>query len=388
MKDPVLIKATRFLRRRKYDRAIKLLEPEVVNYRGSYTYYYIMGLSYLRTGIFNYAFDYFRRAHEVSRERNVPALQGLGVLHLRRGDTKRALDCYLKVQELDERNRVAKKALRVIRKYSGTEDLRGWAASTQIRGLFPPFPAEPITKSTFLVPFAWLLAAGALTYGGLIWRGVLPMPIKIDLHTTKRAGFASSALESEERQKPVEVGGSYRYVLTRDQVLSTYEQARELFNKRRDEAAKVPLNRILESNATEAVKGKARLLMSYMDEPGFDTLRDRFAYGEVKQEPALYRGCYVIWRGMATNLVREESSTSFDFLVGYDTRSTLLGIVPVKFMFSIAVNPEQPLEVLGRVTPVSTDKGLDIILEGVAVYQTALPFSGVGTTGADSDGAK
>jgi tetratricopeptide (TPR) repeat protein len=381
MKDPVLIKATRLLRRRNYDRAIKLLEPEVLNYRGSFTYYYILGLSYLYTGIFNYAFDYFRRAHEISREQNIPCLLGLGVLYLRRGDTKRALDCYLKVQELGERNRVAKKALMVIRKYSGTEDLRAWATSKQIRGLFPPFPSEPITKSTFLVPFAWLLVAGVLTYSALIWRYVVPMPqiIKIFLSAPRREGFDHSALEIAEWQQPVEEGGVYRYELTQEDVHRTYETARDLFNKYHDESAKMNLNRILESNASEAVKGKARLLVSYMEVPGFDTLRDRFAYAEVEKEPALYRDCYVIWRGIATNLEFGEAATSFELLVGYETRIRVQGIVPVRFAFSISVNPEQPLEVLGRVVPVSTDKGQDsIVIEGVALHQTALPFSNLG----------
>ncbi|MDR1326508.1 MAG: tetratricopeptide repeat protein [Treponema sp.] len=376
MKDPVLVKATRFLRRGRYNRAIKLLEPEVIRYRGNFTYYYILALAYLRTGIFNYAFDYFKRAREVKdRDRDLTVLLGLGVLYLRRGETKPAVSFYLKVQELDEHNRIARKALKIIRKYSGTESLRLWAdGPRRLKTLFPPPPPEPITTSTFVVPLACMFVAGALTYAALIWRGVLPMPIKLDF-STKRDGFSAVALELEERMKPVEVGGSYRYILTVGQVLDTYEEARDLFNKRHDELAKRNLNRILESNASESIKAKATLLISYMDTPGFDTLRDRFAYTDVKKEPAIYRDCYVIWRGMATNFTMEETSTSFDFLVGYDTRSVLQGIVPVHFNFSVAVNPEQPLEVLGRVVPISTDNSQNIKLEGLAIHQTALPFA-------------
>jgi tetratricopeptide (TPR) repeat protein len=375
VKDPVLVKATRLLRRGSYNRAIKLLEPEVLRYRGNFTYYYILALAYLRTGIFNYAFDYFKRAREVKgRELDLTVLLGLAVLYLRRGETKPAVSFYLKVQELDEHNRIARKALKVIRKYSGTESLRLWAdGHRRLRTLFPPPPPEPITASTFVVPLAGVCMAGTLTYAVLIWRGILPMPIKLDF-STKRDGFSAVALELEERMKPVEIGGSYRYILTVRQVLDTYEEARDLFNKRHDELAKRNLNRILESNASESIKTKALLLISYMDTPGFDTLKDRFAYTDVKKEPAVYRDCYVIWRGMATNFIMEETSTAFDFLVGYDTRSILQGIVPVRFTFSVAVNPEQPLEVLGRVVPISSDSGQDIMLEGIAIHQTALPF--------------
>jgi tetratricopeptide (TPR) repeat protein len=377
VKDPILVKATRLLRRGSHNRAIKLLEPEVLRYRGSFTYYYILALAYLRTGIFNYAFDYFKRAREVKgREHDVTVLLGLAVLYLRRGETKPAVSFYLKVQELNEHNRIARKALKVIRKYSGTESIRLWADdSRRLKTLFPPPPPEPITASTFVVPLACVLAAGALTYAALIWRGVLPMPIKLDF-STKREGFSAVALELEERMKPVEVGGSYRYILTVGQVLDTYEEARGLFNKQHDEPAKRNLNRILESNASDAIKTKARLLISYMDTPGFDTLKDRFTYADVKKEPAIYRDCHVIWRGMATNFIIEENSTSFDFLVGYDTRSVLQGIVPVRFNFAVTVDSQQPLEVLGRIVPISTDSGQDIMLEGVALHQTTLPFAG------------
>ena len=375
MKDPVLVKATRLLRRGRYNRAIKLLEPEVIRYRENFTYYYILALAYLHTGIFNYAFDYFKRAREVKgHDRDLTVLLGLAVLYLRRGETKPAVSLYLKVQELDERNRIVRKALKVIRKYSGTESLRLWADDRRLKTLFPPPPPEPITTSTFIVPLVCLFVAGALTYATLIWRGFLPMPIKLDF-SAKREGFSVVALELEERMKPVEVGGSYRYILTVRQVLDTYEEARDLFNKRHYELAKRNLNRILESNAAESIKTKALVLISYMDTPGFDTLKDRFAYTDVKKETAIYRDCYVIWRGMATNFTIEETSTSFDFLVGYDTRSVLQGIVLLRFNFAVAVNPEQQLEILGRVVPISTDNGQDIMLEGVAIHQTALPFA-------------
>jgi hypothetical protein len=71
---------------------------------------------------------------------------------------------------------------------------------------------------------------------------------------------------------------------------------------------------------------------------------------------------------MATNVRVTEQGTSFDLLVGYDTRKTLEGIVPVIFSIPVAINTERPLEVLGKIT-----LGLsysDIRLEGVAVHQS------------------
>jgi hypothetical protein len=51
----------------------------------------------------------------------------------------------------------------------------------------------------------------------------------------------------------VEIGGTYRYVLTKKAVLAEFEEARKLFLDYRDEAARLSINRILESNASVAV---------------------------------------------------------------------------------------------------------------------------------------
>jgi hypothetical protein len=132
------------------------------------------------------------------------------------------------------------------------------------------------------------------------------------------------------------------------------------------------LNRILESNASEPVKNRARILISYTVIPGFDTLKDRFSYSDVIKDPFVYRDCHVIWRGMASNLVVQQNHTSFDFLVGYDTYRTMEGIVQVNYDFAINVNPERPVEILGRIIPVSTDRAPGIRIQGVALNQAGL----------------
>jgi hypothetical protein len=71
---------------------------------------------------------------------------------------------------------------------------------------------------------------------------------------------------------------------------------------------------------------------------------------------------------MATNVDITDEYTRFDFLVGYDTRRTLEGIVPVVFDMPVAINPERPLEVLGKI--VVTSSYTDIMLEGVAIHQS------------------
>jgi tetratricopeptide (TPR) repeat protein len=364
--DPVLTRAVRALWRGKYGDVITMLEPEVVRYYDSLNYYYILGSACLRAGDLGGAFTYYKRAREI-KMLEPPVLLGLAVYYLHRGDTGKAVDLYLEVLDLDPRNRIAKRGLLVLRKHGGSEGIQGWIDSGKAKRLFPPLPQLRLSPVRVLIPAALCILALVLAGGILAKLGILPLG---NAAASERAGLSGIALEREDREMPVQIGGAYRYILTRDQALDLYEAGRRLFTGYRDEAAKLSLNRLIESNASDPLKNKARLLISYMEVPGFDTLKDRFSYAEVRQDPILYRDCYVIWQGMATNLTAGEAATAFDFLIGYDTRTRLEGIVQAHFDFSVPLNVERPLEVLGRVIPVSTAVGEEgIRLEGVALHQ-------------------
>jgi tetratricopeptide (TPR) repeat protein len=373
MMDPILRKAIRQARRRNFEGAIKTLEVEGANrYHGIFRYYYILAVSCLHINDFKGALEYFKLARKV-KARDPLALLGMGVLYLRRGETAEALEYYLEVQDLDPKNRIASRALGIIRKYGGQDRLSDWLESGELHKLYPPLPKLPLSPRYFLLPLAGLFVV--LTILGLLlvrFRVIdLPFP-------GNRTGIAATVLDREDRERPVETGGTYRYILTRGEVLDIYDRALSLFTDKRDEAARYNLNRLLESNASEGIKNKCRLVISYLEPPGFDTFRrrDNFTYSDVIRDPFLYRDCHVIWRGMATNLENLPNRTSFDFLVGYETRRTMEGIVRVTFEQAAAINPEKPLEVLGRVIPVSQEgspaAGFNIELQAVAIHQSGL----------------
>ncbi|MDR0411437.1 MAG: tetratricopeptide repeat protein [Treponema sp.] len=364
--DPVLTKAIRLLRQKKFWEVIHLLEPKIPLYYRSFRCYYLLGLAHLYSNSFGGALDYFKSARDVKmREPNV--LLGFAVLYLRRGETDRAVDFYLEVQDIDEKNRIAKKALKVIKKHSRTDTISEWVDSGRLPELYPPLPTIPFSLKKILAVMTCVLGVSIVVLCVLVAVRVVKPPFELPFQANPdRNGLVSSLLDQGDRSQPVQTGGVYRYILTRAQILNDYEKARGLFTTYNDEKAKVLLNRILESNAADSIKTKATILLSYMDVPGFDTLNDRIPFSDVVKDPFLYRDCYVIWQGMATNLIAEESSTLFDFLVGYDTRSKLEGIVPTRFNFSVSVNPEKPLEILGRI--VIEENGIGI--EGTAVHQS------------------
>ena len=362
--DPLLSKAAYLAKRRDYEGALKLLKTEEDRYNGSFKYYYLYAVICLHAGIFVDAKSNFEFARRI-KIKDTSTMLGLAALYLKRMNTVQAVDYYLDVQASDPKNKIAKRALSVIRKHSSSDELSDWLTPEKLVKLFPPIPAPLINARTALTAVLIFAAVIILTYGILVINKVLPSPVKKQ-NTRPTSEFV---LSGEERRSPVETGGSYSYILTRDQATDLYDKALSLFTSYRDEGAKIIINRILESNASESLKNKSRLLLSYTETPGFDNFKqiDNPSFTNVKAEPVIYRDVYVIWKGMATNVEITDDFLRFDFLVGYDTRTMLEGIVPVIFKNPVPVNPERPLELLGKIilTP-----SMDITLEGVAIHQS------------------
>jgi tetratricopeptide (TPR) repeat protein len=363
--DSFLNKVIILAKKHNYENALTALKDEEDKYYGSFKYYYLYGLFSLYSGNYAEAHENFNYARKIKI--NDPNLMlCFAVLYLKRMDTVQAVHYYLEVQELDPKNKIAKKALAVIRKYSAGEALSEWMTEN-LSKLFPVIPAPYVTVKTFFKIILILTAAVIIALIILINIKALPSPFKM----RNQRPTADFILSNQERRESVQTEGYYRYILTGAQAINLYDRALSLFTSYRDEEAKKSLNRILESNASEGLKTKARLLLDNMEVPGFDNFKrtDNPSFTDVMSEPAIYRNVHVIWRGMATNVEVTDAGTSFDFLVGYDTRRKLEGIVPVIYNSPVSINTDRPLEVLGKIT-LSSSYSEIIILEGVAIHQS------------------
>jgi tetratricopeptide (TPR) repeat protein len=362
--DSFLNKVAILAKKRDYEGALNALKDEEERYYGSFKYYYLYGIICLYSGNYAEAHENFNLARKIKLS-DPDLMLCFAVLYLKRMDTVQAVHYYLEVQELDPKNKIAKKALAVIRKYSAGEALSDWMTEN-LSKLFPPIPAPSVTPKTILNVSLIFAAAVIIIFVILINVKVFSNPFK----SKNQRPTSDFILSNPEKSESVQTGGYYRYILTRDQAIDLYNKALSLYTAYRDEEAKKSLNRILESNASEGIKSRASAMFANMEVPGFDNFKraDNPSFADVKSESAIYRNVYVIWKGMATNVSVTDEGTTFDFLVGYDTRKTLEGIIPVIFSIPVSINMERPLEVLGKITLDSSYS--DIILEGVAIHQS------------------
>ncbi len=351
----VLKKAHALFRRGKYSEVIRVLEPQVFLYRENALFYYLLGLSCLRTGDLGGAESYLNRASHIDDE-SVPVLLALAAVQVRRLRSDEALQTWLAVIEQDPNNRIAKRGLALLRAADSDAVLHEAIDGDRIVRYLP---SEAVSLSRPL-RVAGLIAVVGLLAGTALWVAPhLSQRVReFRGPEEERSGTELARLERETAEL-ASYEGQFRYVLTEPEIRQSFRRMGDYFNAFRDNRAMIEINRILNSNAAPELKRRAALLSEYIRAPGFADFQDNASFAEVSREPWLYADSYVRWSGRISNLDVGEEEIRFDLLVGYETERVLEGIVPVRLTFAARLHAAMAVEIIGRV--VVTDDRLDQI---------------------------
>ena len=360
MTQDVLTVAWKLMRRRKFATAIKLLEAREEIYEGNFEYYILLGTACLYVGDIGSAVTYFGEARKIKIS-DSRLLLGQAAIFLRRGDTDRALQYYMEIKDIDPANKIGANAVEFIRTRGDYDTICRWVDTGRIEQFYPPLGVNPEKIASVVIPAVCFVAGVVL---------VLALFPHKNYYKGERRDLTELSLTAEEKSNAQEKdlsGQTYGYILNDKQISKAYLDAMDYFQSHRDNAAQVEINRILNSNASVSIKQKARVLMSYLDEPTFDTLTDNPSYAAVEADPSLYLDAWVSWGGKITNAYLNENGIyTCQLLVGYESGEVVEGIVNVRFASAPNILPDQPVKILGKIC--SEDK--KIYLEGKAIYQS------------------
>lgn len=381
MAASILEQAKKQFARGNYQQVIQLLQPHVTQYvtsgdskdslynasfNKSFPFYLYLGLACLHAGDIGGAVDYLTCARRIKMT-DPDLLCAQAVLFLRRGDTARAIDYYLEAVEYNPNHALARDGLEFIRTHNTPEAIGEAVEAGEIKKYYPRPGVQTYHKKRLAV-FAG--AGGIALAAVIVILLLIKFPINFDFKVRgTRADLSSLMLLSEEKARPIDTSGTYRYSLSEKEVLKAYQNAQKYFQNSQDNLAQIEVNRILSSNAAQSIKYKARLLMGYFAVPGFDTVRDIPAYSDVRADIPLYLDCWTIWSGIATNIQTDGENTSFDLLVGYGDRVQLEGVVPVFCNFSVRIDSERPIEILGKIQ----QRGGVLFLKASGIHQSQVP---------------
>lgn len=360
MAQDVLTVAWKYIRRRKFATAIKMLENRSEIYEDNFEYYLMLGTACLYAGDIGTASSYYQRARKIKIS-DSRLLLGQAAIFLRRGDTDRALQYYMDIKDIAPNNKTMLNALEFIRKHGDYDTICRWVDTGRIEQFYPPLGVNPQVVTNIALPVL------ACIIGCIL---VISLVRRPDYSDGTRLDIKHLALSPEEKTSPQEQDLStqpYSYILSSKQITDSYNQALKYFQSKRDNAAQVEINTILNSNASVSVKQKAHVLMTYLEEPTFDTLVDNPSYKDVESDTTKYLDCWVSWSGKVSNAVlNPDGSYSCQLLVGYDSGENVDGIVAVKFNAAPNIVPDQPVRILGKIS-LEDEK---IYLRGKSVYQS------------------
>jgi hypothetical protein len=324
---------------KKYAQVISLLSPQIFLYRKEAKYHRLLGFACLYTGDFGGAYSYFQRARDISGS-DISTLLGLALVMLRRRKTTEALRLWLEVLDLDPDNRQAKKALNMA-KILEEED---WLDIIEKRRYSPILPAHPRLIKRLIVRWGVaILVIAAISVAGILVSSRLLNP------GDYRIGQELLDFELEDYSQ----GDYSRFatiILTDRELDAELQTVQRLFRQFRDNLVRYRGNRILLSNAPLDVKDRVALLLGQLSAPDFTDFNDNFSYSDVQQDPALYHGVYVMWRGRVANVITAEDRIQFDLLVGFESGRVVEGRVPVLIDFAAELQGGEAVELIGQLS--------------------------------------
>ena len=367
----VIDRAKSLMKRRKFSRAISMLEARSDFYDGDFEYYVTIAKACLYVGDFGSAASFYGKAREI-KINDTELLLGQAAIFLTRGDTERAVDYYLNILENDPRNVTAKEALDFIRTKGDYGTICRWNDSGKLKRFYPPVGMNP--SVIFRCALLGLLAGLGLAF--LVTNVSRSVPYykgnRANLESLARIEDSSLTLSSEEMAKT-----RISLILKKDEVRDSVNRCIAAFNEYKDNSAQIEINRLLNSNAGSEVRQRLSVVSEKLNAaPGFDSLelsKDNIEYSRVKNGPYyLYEDCVVAWRGTVANEVRyENGSSEYDFFVGYHDRKTMLAQVKIHFKNIIDLDYSKPVQFLAKL---HFDSEGNLFLEGLGFYQ---PLEGV-----------
>ncbi|MBN2533802.1 MAG: hypothetical protein JXB88_12980 [Spirochaetales bacterium] len=347
-----LKKARRLFNSGKYIEVVRLLEPSIFQYRESFSFFYLLGVSCFYSGDLGGALSYLKRAEQL-RENDVNTQLALAVIFLKKAEKENSLRIWLKILEIDPKNKKARRGLNLIRKTPEPEDIIAFCNSNRINSLLPKQNKKILSKVLFFIT-TFILASGI---SGFI---IYFSPNLMNKNT--RPGMERYILP--EKQGLLDYSRTYRYMYSEKEIRAIFEKAKSLFSKYKDNLAIVEINRLLHSNASMDVKMIVHTLRDHMYTPDFSTFtkKDSFSYTDVFAEPYLYENCFILWEGRAGGLQISETAITFDFWVG--NTNEFFGVVPVVLYSGENITNGQTLEILGKV---KLDQDGNVMIEGIAI---------------------
>lgn len=275
MKSRLLKNAKKQFKLGNYSQVIRILEPEVFGNRENEYFYFYLGFSCLFLGDYSGANSYLRRALQINPSGSATML-GIAVIHLKYNKPSEAIRIWLDILDRDPKNRFAKRSLDIIKKSEALERV----------------PEDFLSKNLYkLVPFRRSIIGYRILRYAMILIVIIALSSGLFFSTRyllTRFGRKNNILSEITISRNLqEIIGTEKAKIELEgrEIVKAFESAKKYFLDNRDNDARIEINRLLNSNASESVKEKARLLSGYLREPDFRHFKNTIDYKDIVLKP-------------------------------------------------------------------------------------------------------
>ncbi|WP_421622943.1 hypothetical protein R5397_03725 [Borrelia sp. MN22-0132] len=352
--NKLINKSINYYNSHKYSDVVKLLEKEIFLYKNYYFYHYILGMSYLRMGNLGTAQTYLKKAYTLNpTEPDVK--QSIAILLAAQGKEDKAIQIWLKMIEENQEIQRSEFSLETIRK----NPIQGalFLNKNKIYAkLFPEIKVETGQNLSKLTRTLLTIASLVFLLIAIFLLIHSKETIKLTLSNSKvkeKKAINNIAayiddIKINDKEKIENHEGQFVFILTETEIKNSFQKIKTHLKQGKDNFARIEINKILNSNASESIKLKAKNLASFISRPNFITFNDYLVLKEIKKNPLIYSNVYVKWEGIANNIEKKDNITYFDFYVGYN-KNALEGIITTKTTFDIDINFKDYVEILGQI---------------------------------------
>lgn len=337
------------LGRGEYSKVIGLLESKIPLYVENREFYSILAKAFFYTGDYSGAKLYFDRGQKIYW--SIESALYLAVLGLKRRDFNSSLRIWLDILDEEPNNKMAKKGLAALKKYSTMDELDYFIHSSKVDSLIPRRKIKlTLVTKIILIFLLFISVAGLIFLKTGLYENILTKVSSASSSEKEldREGIETFNLE-DLNDEYIDFSKQSLFSFSGAQIEEYFSLASDLFQTNSDNQVKSYLNLIKYSNANSNIKKKAEVLESYLKEPEWGKFNDDISYETVSTNLYQYEGCVVKWKGKLSNLKIVDKKIKFTFLVGYDSGKILEGIVPVELNENVKIQETQPIEVFGRV---------------------------------------
>ncbi len=342
LSNPTLKDFRYLYHRKKYHMIISVLEKKIFDYYEDLEFFHILGAAYYQTGDLNGAHAFLSRMLKIDPH-HVDANILLAGIYTVRGEIVKAVNHCLTALDQNPEEFRARLLLEQLRKKQTRDELQTWVRSSQFRRIQPDIPGESKYGRWIIFLSLTIITSMALYFLWPVVKGSTEPPAPENI----REGIRERGIEGI--RELLRFDGSFEEVLLASEIENLFREAQKLMLEYRDNEARVLLNRILFSNASDQVREQALKLIEMQTRPDFTADFFSFTPAQILARPKIYDGVYVRWKGSVANLKVGETEIDFDFLVGYHEGKILEAVVPAKIRFAVRIQNGDPIDLLARI---------------------------------------